>query len=239
MGSKALMNDTLYQVATAIVPLVFAIVFHEVAHGWVAKMLGDPTAAERRRLSLNPLRHVDPMGTILLPGALMLLGLPVFGWAKPVPVDYRRLRNPKRDMALVAAAGPGTNLVLAAAAAVALGYLFPSLEAPVQVHSLADFSFQNLNRFLVINVSLAIFNLLPLPPFDGSRILRGVLPMGGVRILDRIEPLGIPIFMIVFIVLPWLVPGLHIVDRIILPPIGWVLEQFYLLASFVAGPELA
>jgi Zn-dependent protease len=239
MGSKALMNDTLYQVATAIVPLVFAIVFHEVAHGWVAKMLGDPTAAERRRLSLNPLRHVDPVGTILLPGGLLLLGLPVFGWAKPVPVNYRRLRNPKRDMAFVAAAGPATNLVLAAVAAVVLGLLVRSLAVGTETAFWPGFIADNLKNFLVINVSLAIFNLLPLPPFDGSRILRGVLPMGGVRVLDRIEPLGIPIFMIVFIVLPWLVPGLHIVDRIILPPIGWVLEQFYLLASFVAGPELA
>lgn len=232
------MNDMLYQATTVILPLVFAIVFHEVAHGRVAQMLGDPTAAERRRLSLNPLRHVDPMGTIFLPGALMLLGLPVFGWAKPVPVDYRRLHNPKRDMAFVAAAGPVTNLLLAAVAAVAIGLLVRSLDVQAAPSFWVGFVGDNLKNFLIINVSLAIFNLLPLPPFDGSRILRGLLPMGGARVLDRIEPIGIPLFMIVFIVLPWLIPGLHLVDRIILPPISWMLEQYQHLAALVAGPEL-
>ena len=114
------MNDTIYQAAALIIPLVIAIVFHEVAHGYVAKLLGDPTAHEMKRLSLNPLRHVDPIGTIVLPGFLALIKAPVFGWAKPVPVISQRLRNPRFGMMLVAAAGPGSNLVLAAVGAVLL-----------------------------------------------------------------------------------------------------------------------
>ena len=107
------MNDTLSTALALIPALVFAIVFHEVAHGFVARLLGDPTASEQRRLSLNPLRHVDPIGTVVLPGILALTGAPVFGWAKPVPVIKGRLRNPRRDMMIVAAAGPGSNLVMA------------------------------------------------------------------------------------------------------------------------------
>jgi len=117
------MNQTLFQAAALIVPLILAIVFHEVAHGRVARHFGDPTALERGRLTLNPLKHVDPVGTVILPGMLALAHLPVFGWAKPVPVDPRRMDNPRRDMMLVAVAGPATNLVLAAVGAVLLGLL--------------------------------------------------------------------------------------------------------------------
>jgi Zn-dependent protease len=231
-------SSTLYLIATLVVPMVFAIVFHEIAHGWAARALGDPTAYERGRLSLNPLRHVDPMGTLILPGILKLLGLPVFGWAKPVPVSYARLRSPKRDMALVAAAGPLTNFVLAALSAVAFGLLLRQVgpqETPgASILFLAD----NLKNFIAINVFLGTFNLLPLPPFDGSRIVRGLAPEAGVRLLDRIEPVGIPLFMIVFIVLPWAFPGLHIVDRLVGPPMEWMLSQFEHIVALVAGPEL-
>src|SRR5262249_44587096 len=119
----AAMNNTIVQAAALIVPLIIAIVFHEVAHGWVARALGDPTAHEQKRLSLNPLRHVDPIGTIVLPGFLALIKAPVIGWAKPVPVNKWRLNNPRYGMMAVAAAGPGTNFILAAIGAVALGLL--------------------------------------------------------------------------------------------------------------------
>ncbi|MDF8335028.1 site-2 protease family protein [Novosphingobium cyanobacteriorum] len=234
------MNDTLYTAATLVLPMIFAIVFHEVSHGYAARALGDGTAQERGRLSLNPLRHIDPFGTIILPGILKLSGLPVFGWAKPVPVNYGRLRTPKRDMALVAAAGPASNIVLALLTAVALGLLVRSVDYQSGAPGLGiQFLAENLQNFLVVNLFLALFNLLPLPPFDGSRILRGVLPRGGVRLLDRIEPIGIPLFFAVFVILPWLVPGLHIVDRIILPPVGWLLDHFVALASWIAGADPA
>ncbi|WP_298190613.1 site-2 protease family protein [Novosphingobium sp.] len=217
--------------------MIFAIVFHEIAHGWAARLLGDPTAYERGRLSLNPLRHVDPMGTLILPGMLKLLGLPVFGWAKPVPVSYERLRSPKRDMALVAAAGPLTNFVLAALAAVAFGLLLRAADPQAAPGPGILFVADNLKNFIAINVFLGTFNLLPLPPFDGSRIVRGLAPDAGVRLLDRIEPVGIPLFMAVFIVLPWLFPGLDILDRLIGPPMEWMLSQFEQIVALVAGPE--
>lgn len=231
------MNETLYLVATLVVPMVFAIVFHEIAHGWAARLLGDPTAYEQGRLSLNPLRHVDPVGTLILPGMLKLLGLPVFGWAKPVPVSYARLRSPKRDMALVAAAGPGMNFVLAALAAAAFGLLVRMVDPQGVPGPGTLFVADNLKNFIAINVFLGTFNLLPLPPFDGSRIVRGLAPAAGVRLLDRIEPIGIPLFMAVFIVLPWLFPSLHILDRLIGPPMEWMLSLFEQIVAFVAGPE--
>lgn len=231
------MTNPFYVAATVIVPMVFAIVLHEIAHGWAARLLGDPTAYERGRLSLNPLRHVDPMGTLILPGMLKLLGLPVFGWAKPVPVSYARLRNPKRDMAFVAAAGPLTNFVLAALSAVAFGLLLRQLDPQAAPGPTTMFVVENLKNFIAINVFLGTFNLLPLPPFDGSRIVRGLSPAAGVRLLDRIEPIGIPLFMAVFIVLPWLFPGLHIVDRVIGPPMEWMLDQFGRIVTLAAGPQ--
>ena len=145
------MNETLYLVATLVVPMVFAIVFHEIAHGWAARLLGDPTAYEQGRLSLNPLRHVDPMGTLILPGMLKLLGLPVFGWAKPVPVSYARLRSPKRDMALVAAAGPGMNFVLAALAAAAFGLLVRMVDPQGVPGPGTLFVAENLKNFIAIH----------------------------------------------------------------------------------------
>lgn len=244
------MSDTLYLAATLVPPIVFAIVFHEVAHGWIARLLGDPTAQQQGRLSLNPLRHVDPFGTVILPAALKLLGLPVFGWAKPVPINYARLRRPKRDMALVAAAGPGINLLMAIPAALAFAGLFKAAggtgadiaawtAGELALPGVLEFLAQTSMAFLMVNLFLAMFNLLPLPPFDGSRILRGALPDAGVRVLDRIEPIGIPLFMLVFIVLPWLVPGLHLVDRLVFPPVVWLLGRYLDLADWVVGLPLA
>lgn len=229
------MSPMLYGAATLVLPMVFAIVFHEVAHGWMARALGDRTAAERGRLSLNPLRHVDPLGTVILPGMLKLAGLPVFGWAKPVPINYGRLRRPQRDMALVGAAGPLANFTLAALSAIAIGALvraWPGVDEPTPWLA---FVHDNLANFVLINVFLGVFNLLPLPPFDGSRILRGVLPRAGARLLDRIEPYGLVVFMLVFVVLPSAVPGLHLVDRLVLPPADWLIDRYGALATWVAG----
>lgn len=233
------MSPALYDAATLIVPLIFAIVFHEVAHGLVARWLGDPTASERGRLSLNPLRHVDPFGTIILPGALHLAGLPVFGWAKPVPIDYRKLRNPKRDMALVGAAGPATNFVLAILSAVAIGLLARTLGPNGTPGPTLSFVADNLQNFILVNCFLGLFNLLPLPPFDGSRILRGLLPWPAAQWLDRIEPFGIIVFFGIFVLLPQVAPSLHLVDRVLLPPVAWAIEQLGALATVVAGPAVA
>lgn len=229
------MNGALYDAATVIVPMVFAIVFHEVAHGRVARLLGDPTAFERGRLSLNPLRHVDPFGTVVLPGLLHLAGLPVFGWAKPVPVDFSRLRHPRRDMALVAAAGPATNFAFALASAIAIGVMARVIGPHGTPGAATAFVADNLQNFILFNCFLSMFNLLPLPPFDGSRILRGIAPWPLARLLDRIEPFGILVFFALFVLVPQLVPGLHLIDRFVLPPVGWLVGNLASLAMLVAG----
>ncbi len=229
------MTETLYEAATLIIPLILAIVFHEVAHGWAALALGDPTAKEQRRLSLNPIRHVDPIGTIVLPGMLKLIGAPVFGWAKPVPVAKERLRNPRFGMMAVAAAGPGTNFVLAALAAVSLGLLVRSFDGREALSPVALFAVANLNNFIMINIFLGIFNLLPVPPFDGSHIVEGLLPRRAAAVFERLRPLGFPLLLILLLVIPWLFPQAGIVERLVLPPVQWAGAQFYGLAEAVAG----
>jgi len=169
------MNGALYQIAIWLIPLVIAIVFHEVAHGYVARMLGDRTAAERGRLTLNPIRHVDPVGTLLVPMMLALANAPIFGWAKPVPVVTSRLNHPRRDMALVALAGPGINLVMATIAAAGIGVWVGSAGGLPQAGP-GGFVAANVINFLLINVFLAIFNLLPVPPFDGGHVVEAILP---------------------------------------------------------------
>lgn len=227
------MNDTLLQAAALIIPLIFAIVCHEVAHGWTALALGDPTAYEQKRLSLNPLRHVDPFGTVLLPGFLALTGAPIFGWAKPVPVNGRRLRNPRKAMMVVAAAGPGTNLILAAVGAVLLGLLVRfSGDAPGAV---VKFAAMNFNYFIMINVFLALFNLLPVPPFDGSHIVEGALPRPAARIYARLRPFGLPLLFLLLLVIPYFFPDWGVVRRFVLPPVMWATDHYYALAEAVAG----
>jgi len=227
------MNDTLL-VALAMIPaLVIAIVFHEVAHGWTALMLGDPTAKERNRLSLNPIRHLDVFGTLILPGLLLLSGLPAFGWAKPVPVIKQRLNNPRFGMMAVAAAGPGTNLVLATFGAFALGLLYRAIGP--QPGGVAGFAVASLSLFIMINVFLALFNLLPIPPFDGSHIVEGLLPERAARVYDRLRPFGFPLVFLVLLVIPWLFPDLGLVERVVLPPVDWVLTKFAVLTAWVAG----
>lgn len=229
------MTQTLYEIATILIPLVLAIVFHEVAHGWVALALGDPTAKERRRLSLNPIRHVDPVGTIVLPGMLKLVGAPVFGWAKPVPVIKERLRNPRFGMMAVAAAGPGTNFVLAALAAIALGLLVRAIGIETPPGAVSQFVAANLNNFIMINIFLAMFNLLPVPPFDGSHIVEGLLPRRAAQAYEKLRPLGFPLLLILLLVIPWLFPQAGIVERLVLPPVEWAGAKYYALAEAVAG----
>ena len=229
------MNETLYTAATLIVPLIVAIVFHEVAHGYVANLLGDPTAKERRRLSLNPLRHVDPLGTVIVPGLLALVKAPVFGWAKPVPVIKQRLRNPRFGMMAVAAAGPGSNLVLAALGAVLLGLLSRLLGDSQLGPGVGGFIVANLVNFLMINVFLALFNLLPIPPFDGSHIVEGLLPPRAAQYYDRLRPLGFPLVLVLIVVLPSLIPGFDPVGRLVVPPVQWAIGHYLELAQAVAG----
>lgn len=210
-------DNAIYRAAVWIVPLVVAIVFHEVAHGWVARWLGDPTAAEQRRLSFNPVRHVDPIGTVVLPLSLAVAGAPVFGWAKPVPVDARRLRNPRTGMMLVALAGPAMNLALATLGALVLALLTASMgAAPTgSVGAIArDVAFS----FVLVNVFLAIFNLLPIPPFDGGHVVEGLLPRPLAARWASIGRFGFVLVIGLLVVLPMVVPGANIVARLVVPP---------------------
>ncbi len=213
--------------ALLLVPLVVAIVFHEVAHGWVARWLGDPTAQEQRRLSFNPLRHVDPVGTVLLPLGLGLAGAPVFGWAKPVPVDAQRLREPRIGMMLVALAGPGMNLLLATVGAVLLGLVAQSTGGTDGLVAAM------LIQFIGINVFLALFNLLPIPPFDGGHVVQGLLPRPLAAEYAKLARFGFPLLILLLLVLPRLIPGANIVARVVVPPAAWLSHQFFSLAGVV------
>ena len=227
------MNDTLLTALALVPALVIAIVFHEVAHGWTALMLGDPTAKERKRLSLNPIRHVDPFGMLILPGMLALAGAPVFGWAKPVPVIKDRLDNPRFGMMAVAAAGPATNLVLAALGAIVWGLFVGGQPAPSGLPGVVAVS--ALQSFILINVFLALFNLLPIPPFDGSHIVEGLLPDRAAAIYARIRPYGFPLLFLLLLVIPWFFPDLGIVERVVQPPVIWLTERYDALARMIGG----
>ncbi len=230
------MNETLYQALTFIFPLVFAIVFHEVAHGWAAKALGDPTAAMMGRLSLNPFRHVDPVGTIVVPGLLALASGPIFGWAKPVPVVAQRMRNPRLGMMLSAAAGPAANFIMAIFAAIGIGLMTRAFgEATSSPGEPWLFIWANLNNFLVINIFLALFNLLPIPPFDGSHIVEGLLPEPLARHYAGLRRYGFMLVLIVLVMIPWLIPSFNPVASLIGPPFEWVIARYLTLAAVFAG----
>jgi len=218
----------IFQVATWLIPLVFAIVFHEIAHGWVANAFGDPTAREKGRLSPNPIRHVDPIGTVVLPLILAVTGAPVFGWAKPVPVVAERMRNPRLHMMLVALAGPGMNLLLAVIAALLLS-LVPLL-LPVS-GAVRGFVTANLVNFVLINIFLAVFNLLPIPPFDGSHVVEGLLPRPLAARYASLRPLGFVLLVVLLLVVPSLFPQAHVVDRLVLPPVNFLLRLILPLAG--------
>ncbi|MHB8454432.1 MAG: site-2 protease family protein [Acidiferrobacterales bacterium] len=201
---EALTSPQLFSIL--VIPVLFAIIVHEVAHGWVAKYLGDPTAQRLGRLTLNPIRHIDPLGTVLVPALLLLLHTGfIFGWAKPVPITWENLRHPKRDMAIVAAAGPAANLLMALfwGVIVRVGMLLPAsaqwVSKPMQFMGLGG---------IAVNVLLMVFNLLPLPPLDGGRVAVGLLPGPWAWRLSRVEPFGFYIVLgLMMTGLLWVVVG--------------------------------
>jgi Zn-dependent protease len=176
-------------------PIMFAIILHEVMHGFVALQLGDDTALRAGRLTLNPLSHIDLFGTIIMPLALMFMHLPVFGYAKPVPVDFGRLRNPRSGMFLVAAAGPVTNIILATASSIGMRIAIAHVAGPWG-STIAVPLYYMLQASVVINVVLAIFNLLPLLPLDGGRVVVSMLPLKAARVFSRLEPFGFLILLV-------------------------------------------
>lgn len=226
------MNDVVYQIAVWLIPLVFAIVFHEISHGWVANALGDPTAKRLGRLTPNPIKHVDPIGTIVLPLILAITKAPIFGWAKPVPVVAERLRRPRRDMVIVALAGPGSNLILALATAVLLG-LYAATWA-TEPAGAARFVTQLLVNFILVNVFLALFNLIPLPPFDGGHVVEGALPRRLVPAWQRLGRFAFPILIVVLLVLPMISPSLNFVERFVAPPARALSLWFFGIADAIA-----
>jgi Zn-dependent protease len=223
-------NDTIYAISVWILPLVIAITFHEAAHGFVAHHFGDNTAWERGRVTFNPLKHIDPFGTVLLPAVLLLSHSPfLFGYAKPVPVNFRALRHPRIDMVWVALAGPATNIALALITAGAFHLL---LYAP---DSSARWIGENLKNALVINVVLAVFNMLPIPPLDGGRVAVGLLPNVLAVPLSRLEPYGMLILIGFLILLPMagaqLGLNLDVISAILRTVTGYIIRLLLLVTG--------
>jgi Zn-dependent protease len=208
---------------TWVLPIIFAVTFHEAAHGFVAYRFGDDTAARAGRLSLNPLNHIDPFGTVLLPVLLYVSGGFLFGYAKPVPVNFGRLHHPRRDTVLVALAGPMTNVLLAIASAL-LAYAIVLLPS-----SMDGWAIANIKNSIYINILLCVFNMLPFPPLDGGRVAVGILPRFLGRQLARVEPYGMLILMLLFIV-----SYVGVRSGLGFNLLGWILEgPFDALYSFV------
>ncbi len=213
--------QTLQGLTVWVLPVLFAITLHEAAHGYAALACGDTTAQRAGRLSVNPLRHVDPFGTVLLPAIAYFAGGFLFGYAKPVPVNFRALKRPRLDMILVAFAGPATNIVLAALSIFLFSRLTPLVPDWAQL-----FVLKNLQNSVSINLVLAIFNLLPIPPLDGGRIVTGLLPAPLARRFARIEDVGILILLALLVFIPMLGERLHMDFNLLAPvieyPVNWL-----------------
>lgn len=207
-------------IVCAAVPVVFAITVHEVAHGWVAARLGDPTAKLAGRLTLNPVKHIDPLGTVVVPLAMLVLTSFIFGWAKPVPVDWRNLRRPRRDMALVAAAGPGANLLMLALWTLALASLFGAGGAQSYP---AILLIEMAKMGIIINTVLIVLNLLPLPPLDGSRIVTAFLSPAAARKYNALERWGLLILAALIFT--------GVLGAILIPPVNFTLSMVGALLS--------
>lgn len=237
------MSDQAILIALLVPCLVMAIVFHEVAHGWAAKALGDTTASDRGRLTLNPIKHVDPIGTLIVPGALAIFGGPIFGWAKPVPVAKHRLTNPRFGMMAVAAAGPLSNFALAVVAAILLGSVggmdwllsatATGLPMATDMEGEPLFLLSFLFYFLIVNIFLGLFNLLPIPPFDGSHIVGGLLPLKLRFHWERLQRVGMALFLVV-IAGSWIF-GTEWLGYTIGPVLEFALSAFMQIARFFAG----
>ena len=201
------------KIVVAAVPIIFAITVHEVAHGWVASKLGDPTAKLAGRLTLNPVRHIDPVGTIAVPLIMIALTPFAFGWAKPVPVDWRNLKQPRRDMALVAAAGPGANLIMLALWTLLLSVLFATGNSFSYMSTLL---IEMAKVGIIINIVLIALNLLPLPPLDGSRIVTAFLSPAAAQKYNVLERWGLPILVVLIFT--------GVLGKILHPLIGFMLS---------------
>ncbi len=224
------MMDAVYTASTWILPALLAITLHEAAHGFVAWWMGDPTAKQAGRVTLNPLRHIDPMGTVVLPAMLLLVKSPfLFGWAKPVPVDFHNLPSPRRDMAIVAAAGPGINL-LQAYIALLLFHLLPMFGQTVD-----QWVAQNLQNAIQINLILCVFNMLPLPPLDGGRVAVGLLPLTLARPLARMERYGMVLLLILLLAVPLALSQFGIdwnpLFSVITPVVNWLADSLLALSG--------
>ena len=223
-------NISLYDVSVWVLPLIIAITFHEAAHAFVAHRLGDNTAYQLGRVSFNPFKHIDPFGTVLLPGILLLSHAPfLFGYAKPVPVNFRNLNNPRLGMVWVALAGPATNIALALLAALAFHAL------PLAPADAAKWLADNLKNALIINVLLAVFNMLPIPPLDGGRVAVGLLPNVLAYPLSRLEPYGMLILIGILIVLPLAGSqfglNLDVISAIVRTSTGYVIRLLLVLTG--------
>ena len=224
------MNISLYDVSVWVLPLIIAITFHEAAHAFVAHRLGDNTAYLLGRVSFNPFKHIDPFGTVLLPGILLLSHAPfLFGYARPVPVNFRNLNNPRLGMVWVALAGPATNIALALLAALAFHAL------PLAPADAAKWLADNLKNALIINVLLAVFNMLPIPPLDGGRVAVGLLPNVLAYPLSRLEPYGMLILIGILIVLPLVGSqfglNLDVISAIVRTSTGYVIRLLLVLTG--------